>query len=100
MRLSAIFKAYFGERAWKTIRYMLRRPCYLSRVVHVRRIRNRKQRMAIGKYSFVNWNQLPAEALRTVHCKPKIVRKSVGKAIINVVKQKEQKCGENRLKVQ
>jgi hypothetical protein len=41
---------------------------YLSRVDHVRKITDRKQRTDIGKYSFVNrtiknWNQLPAEAL-------------------------------------
>jgi len=39
----------------------------LSRVDHVRKNRDRKQRTDIGKYSFVNrtitnWNQLPAEA--------------------------------------
>ena len=43
-------------------------PYYLSRVDHVRKITDRKQRTYIGKYSFVNgtiknWNQLPAEAL-------------------------------------
>jgi hypothetical protein len=36
--------------------------------------------MDIGKYSFVNriitnWNQLPAEVLRTFPCKPKILIK-------------------------
>jgi len=60
-------------------------------VDHVRKIRDRKQRMDIGKYSFVNriienWNQLPAEALATVPCKPKIFRNRVRKAIINGVK--------------
>jgi len=50
---------------------------YLSRVYDVRKIRDRKQRADIGKYSFVNrtiknWNQLPAEALWTSPCKPKI----------------------------
>ena len=45
----------------------------------------------IRKYSFVNrttknWNQLPAEALWTFPCKPKIFRNGVGKAIINGVK--------------
>jgi len=65
-RLFALFKAYSGKRAWKAIRDTLRRPCHLSRVDHVRKIRDRKQRTDIGKYSFVNrtiknWNQLPAE---------------------------------------
>ena len=63
----------------------------MSRVDHVRKIRDRKQRADIVKYSFVNrtitnWNQLPAEALGTVHCKPKIFRRRVRKAIINGVK--------------
>jgi len=40
----------------------------------------------IGKYSFVNrtfknWNQLPAETLRTFPCKHKIFRNRVRKAI-------------------
>jgi hypothetical protein len=40
----------------------------LSRVDHVQKIRDRKQRIDIGKYSFVHrtikdWNQLPAEVL-------------------------------------
>jgi hypothetical protein len=42
-------------------------PYYLSRVDHIRKIRDRKQKTDIGKYSFVNttiinWNQLRAEA--------------------------------------
>ena len=44
-----------------------------------------------GPHSFVNrtiknWNQLPAEALGTFRCKPKILRKRFGRAIINGVK--------------
>jgi hypothetical protein len=58
----------------------------VSRVDHVRKIRDRKQRADIGKYSFVNrtiknWNQLPAEALGTFPCKPKIFRNRVRKEI-------------------
>jgi len=44
----------------------------LSRLEHVRKIRDRKKRADIGKYSVVrvnrainNWNQLPAEELGT-----------------------------------
>jgi hypothetical protein len=79
------------ERAWKAIGDRLRRAYYLIRVDHVRKIRDRKQRMDIGKYSFLNmaiksWNQLPAEALGSVPCKLKIFRNRVGKAIIRVVK--------------
>jgi hypothetical protein len=63
----------------------------LSRVGHLRKNRDRKQRTDIGKYSFVNrtiknWNQLPAGALGTSPYKPKIFRKGVRKAIINGVK--------------
>jgi len=66
----------------------------LGRVDHVWKIRDRKQRTDIRKYSSVkrtikNWNQLPAEALRTCPCKPKVFRNRVRKAIINGVKPKE-----------
>jgi len=89
--LCALFKAYSGQRAWKAVRNRLRRSYYLSRFDHVRKIRDRKQRTDIGKYSFVNrairnWNQLPAEALETFLCKPKIFRNRVRKAIINGLK--------------
>ena len=50
----ALLKAYSGERAWKAIRDRLRRSYYLCRVDHVRKIRDRKQRTDILKYSFVN----------------------------------------------
>ena len=78
-------------KAWKATRDRLRRPYYLSKVDHVRKIMDRKQRTDIGKNSFVNrtiknWNQRPAEALGTLPCKPKIFRKRVRKAIINGVK--------------
>jgi hypothetical protein len=65
----------------------------LSRADNVRKIRDRKQRTDIGNYSFANrtiknWKQLPAEALATFPCKPKIFRNRVKKAIINGVKSK------------
>ena len=90
-RLCARFKAYSGERSWKAISDRLRRPYYLSRIDRVRKIRDRKQRMDIRKYSFVNrtittWKKLPAEALGTFSCKPEIFRKRVRKAVINGVK--------------
>jgi hypothetical protein len=47
-RLCALFKAYCGERAWKAIRDRLRRAYCLSRVDHVRKIRDRKQRKDIS----------------------------------------------------
>jgi len=90
-RLCTLFKTYSGERVWKAISDMLRRPCYLSRVDNVRKMRDRRQRKDIEMYSFVNrtiknLNQLPAEALGTFPCKPKIFRKRVSKAIISGVK--------------
>jgi hypothetical protein len=88
-RIYSLFKAYTGERAWKAIGDRLQRPHYLSRVDHDRKIRNRKQRTDIGKYSFVNrtiqlWNQLPAYALGTFPCKPSSFRKRVRKVISEV----------------
>jgi hypothetical protein len=58
----------------------LQRPYSLSKVDHIRKSKDRKQRTDIGKYSFVNRviqvrNQLPAEVLGTFPCKPKIFRK-------------------------
>jgi len=87
--ICALFRVYSGERAWKTIGDRLQWPNYLSRVYHERKIRNRRQRMDIGKYSFVNrtfrlWNRLPAEILGTLLCKPNAFRKKV-RRVINVV---------------
>jgi len=75
LRICALFKAYSRERAWKAIGDRLQWPHYLSRVDHERKIRSRRQRTDLEKYSFVNrtiqhWNQLPAEVLRTLPCKP------------------------------
>ncbi|PNF27112.1 hypothetical protein B7P43_G08518 [Cryptotermes secundus] len=83
---SALFKAYMGERAWEAIGDRLERPCYLSRVDHDRKIRSRKQKTDIGKYSFVNrtiqlWNQLPADVLGARSYKPSNFRKRVRKPI-------------------
>jgi hypothetical protein len=39
----ALFKAYIGERVWKSIGDTLRGPCYLSGDDHDRKIRARKQ---------------------------------------------------------
>jgi hypothetical protein len=69
----------------------LKRPHYLSRVDHVRKIRTRRQRSDIGKYSFVNrtigdWNQLPAEVLETPPCKPTTFRKRLRKVITDGIK--------------
>ena len=87
--ICAIFKVYSGERAWKAIGDRLQQPNYLSSVDHEQKIRNRRQRMDIAKYSFVNrtiwlWNRLPAEILGTPPRKPNAFRKRVRK-VINVV---------------
>jgi hypothetical protein len=85
-RLCALYKAYRGESAWEEIRDRLERPHCLSRVDHNHKIRNRRQRTDIGKYSFVNrtieqWNQLPAEILEPLPCNSIIFRKRVKKVI-------------------
>ena len=81
-RICALFKAYNGGRAWKAIGDRLLKPCYLSRGDHNRKIRTRKQRTDVGKYSFVNravksWNQLPASLLAFFPCKLNTFRKRV-----------------------
>ena len=88
-RICALFKAYSGEHAWEPIGDRLERPHYLSRVDHERKIRSRRQRTDIGKYSFVNttiqhWNQLPAEVFGILPCKPITFKKRVRKVIIEL----------------
>jgi hypothetical protein len=73
-----------GEWAWKAISDRLQKPCYLIRVNHDRKIRSRKQKTDVRKCSFVNktrwlWNQLHADALGTLSCKPSNLRKRLGK---------------------
>jgi hypothetical protein len=87
-RICAVFRAYTGELAWKVVGDRLQRPCYLNRDDHDGKIRARKQRTDIGKYSIVNriiklWNQLPAEALANFLCKSHIVRNKDWKVIIS-----------------
>ena len=85
-RICALFTAYIGGRAWKAIGDRLLKPCYLSRGNHNWKIRNRKQRTDVGKYSFVNgtiksWNQLPASLLASFPCKLNTSRKRVRNAV-------------------
>jgi hypothetical protein len=87
--MKTYYKAYAGEGALKAIGDRLQRPHYLSRVDHERKIRSKRQRADIGKYSFVNraiqdWNQLPAEVLGTLPCKPNTLKKRVRNAVIEV----------------
>ena len=74
---------------WKPIGDRLQRPHYLSRVDHERKIRSRRQRTGIGKYSFVNrtiqlGNQLPAEVLEILPCELITFKKRVRKVIIEL----------------
>jgi hypothetical protein len=90
-RICALFKSYTGERAWMAISDRLLKPCYLSRVVHERKIRSRKQKTDVRKYSFVNrtiqlLNQLPAEALETLSCKPDNFGNKLGNDTLGKVK--------------
>jgi len=62
---------------------------YKGRVDHDWKIRNRRERRNIGKYSFVNrtiqlWNKLPTNALGTFLSKPSTFRKRVRKVISEV----------------
>jgi hypothetical protein len=64
--MCALYQAYNGERAWKDIAHRLQVPNYLGRDDHYWKIRARKQRTDVGKFSFVkrttaDWNQLPVE---------------------------------------
>jgi len=57
-------------------------PCYLGRGDHNWKIRTRKQKTDVGKYSFVNriirnWNQLPASQLASFPCNLNTFRKKV-----------------------
>ena len=88
-RICALFKACSGERAWKPIGDRLQRPHYLSRVDHERKIRSRRQRTDMGRYSFVNRtiqhrDQLLAEVLGILPCKPITFKKRVRKVIIQL----------------
>ena len=83
-RMCAPYKGHTGQRAWKAIGDRLQAPSYLSRVDHQWKIRARKQRTDIGKYSFVNrsitdWNQPPEWAIGTSHGKNHIFKTRVRK---------------------
>ena len=52
--ICTLFKAYTNELARKSKGIRLKGPCYLSGDDHSCKIRARKQRTDIGKYSFVN----------------------------------------------
>jgi len=91
------FKAYTGRRTWNAIGNRLLKPCYLSRGDHNRKIRTRKQRTGVGKYSFVNraiksLNQLPASLLASFPCKVNTLRKRVKNVVTSKVIQVGTEC--------
>ena len=71
-----------GGRAWKAIGDRFLKLCYLSRDDQHQKIKTKKRRTDVGKYSFVNrtiksWNQLPASLLASFPCKLNTFRKGV-----------------------
>jgi hypothetical protein len=56
--MCALNKAYNCERAWKDIGDRVQVPYYQSRVDHCWKIRHRKIRPNVGKFSFVNRTML------------------------------------------
>jgi hypothetical protein len=89
--MCALFKAYKGARAWKAISDRLQAPSYLSRVDHNWKIRARKQRIDVGKYSIINrtitdWNQLSEGEIGTLTSNTYSFRKSVRKVITSAAK--------------
>jgi hypothetical protein len=74
-------------------------PHYLSRSDHYWKIRPRKQRTDVGKFSFVNrtnadWNQLPEEVIGFSAVKIHIFSKRVRRVITWEGKESEVKCCE------
>ena len=68
----------------KTIKDRLQAPSYLSRVDHYWKIKARKERTDIGKYSVVNrsikdWNKLPEGEIGTSNGKTHIFKTRVRK---------------------
>jgi hypothetical protein len=104
-RIRALYKSYTGRRAWKAIGKSLLKPCYLSRDDHGRKIRSRKQRTDVGKYSFVNrtikdWNHLPLDVLASFPCKLNTFGKRVREIVRGArtsYKQKGFKWGEEEI---
>jgi hypothetical protein len=78
-RICTVFKAYTREQAWQSIWDRLKGPCYVSRGDHNRKIRARKQRTDIGKYSSVKRTNCGINFA----CKAHIFRKRVRKVILN-----------------
>jgi hypothetical protein len=89
--MCALYGAYNGEMAWKAIEDRLQAPSYLSRVDHNWKIRARKQRRDLSKYSFVNrtitdWNQLTEGEIVSLTSNTCSFRKRVRKVITSAAK--------------
>ena len=96
-RICALFETYTGGRGWTEIGDRLLKPCYLNRDDHNRKIRTRKQRTDVGKYSFANrtirnWNQLPAGSLASFPCKLNTFRKRVKYIVTSSSSQVGSEC--------
>jgi len=79
---SSEFHNTFSITVWLVIGDRLLKPCYLGRGDHNWKIRTRKQKTDVGKYSFINrtirnLNQLPASPLASFPCKLNTFRKNV-----------------------
>ena len=84
--ICVLCKVYTSDGVWKEIGDRLQVPSYLSRVDHKWKIRARRQRTDVRKYSFVNRtiadrNRLPEEVIRDSHGKLHIFRKMIRKVL-------------------
>jgi len=103
-RICALFKAHTVGQARKAIGNRLLKSCYLKRGNRNQKIRTRKQRTDVGKFSFVNRsiNQLPASLLASCPWKLNTFRNRVknvvtGKGIqvgLSVSKWSDVKCSD------
>ena len=96
-QICALLQAYTRKRAWKAIGYRLLNPCYLSRDDYNQKIRTRKQRTIVAKYSFVSrtikiWIKLPAGLLASFPCKLNTFRKMVKNVVTRKRIQVEIEC--------
>lgn len=64
-RITSLYRAHLGQKAWVDITARLEKPTYYGRNDHDFKIKCRKQKTDVGKFSFLNrtindWNDLPA----------------------------------------
>jgi hypothetical protein len=89
--MCALFRAYKGGKAWKEIRDRFQAQSYLSRVDHSWKIRARKQRTDVGKFSFdkrtiTDWNQLSEGEIGALTGNTHSFRNRVRKVIASAAK--------------